>query len=584
MAKHKHEVNMTLKARDEASKNFNKVSRSGLNMAQTLKSAAATVGVAFGTVGIFRVFKGIVSAGSEAEETVSKFNAVFKDQAKAADIFGGQLADAVGRGKTELKGYLATLQDTFVPLGFARKEARLMSQEMVQLAIDLASFNNTADVDTIRDLQSAIVGNHETMRKYGVIITQATLDQELLNMGFKGGAKNATEQMKAQARLNIIMKGTTDAQGDAARTSASFANQWKRLRSNLKESGIMISKFFLPPLTKAVEKLNSMSLESAESVVQIGVWIASISGVVWLAPKVVKAMQLISAGINAITTSSITMQSFAGPKAWVKIIAGMMVAGAGSLIVGKAFRGLRDDLEKAKEEADDLVESMKDMPEPVNATTNAITDMADAMKKAKERSAGIKKVNDEFDALKKKIEDFGKTEARLLADRISRAHELEPAKDFIFDEVKAEFDRLEALKKSADQAEKYTDFMKEMTRELITFGKTAQQVQIFDLLNLGLTKEQTADAMWMVNQLHDLQDEQKKRQAQMGKPTLSLRETRLLTLGPGTRINRTEENTGKMVNLMKKTNEKLNDIAKAVMGTEDKMPPGLVPVRASNMR
>jgi predicted translin family RNA/ssDNA-binding protein len=584
MAKHKHEVNMTLKARDEASKNFNKVSRSGLNMAQTLKSAAATVGVAFGTVGIFRVFKGIVSAGSEAEETVSKFNAVFKDQARAADIFGGQLAEAVGRGKTELKGYLATLQDTFVPLGFARKEARLMSQEMVQLAIDLASFNNTADVDTIRDLQSAIVGNHETMRKYGVIITQATLDQELLNMGFDKGAKNATEQMKAQARLNIIMKGTTDAQGDAARTSGSFANQWKRLRSNLKEAGITISKFFLPPLTSMLEKLNNLSLETAESAVGVAAWVASIGGVIWLAPKIIKSIKLVVAGIGAVTTASTTMQALAGPKAWVTLAIGMGVAAASATLIAQKFAKLRDELDDTNDEADDLVTLIKEIPDAAGTATKSITDMADAMKKAKERSAGIKKVNDEFDALKKKIEDFGKTEARLLADRISRAHELEPAKDFIFDEVKAEFDRLEALKKSADQAERYTDFMKDMTRELITFGKTAQQVQIFDLLNLGLTKEQTADAMWMVNQLHDLQDEQKRRQAQMGKPTLSLRETRLLTLGPGTRINRTEENTGKMVNLMKKTNEKLNDIAKAVMGTEDKMPPGLVSVRASNMR
>jgi hypothetical protein len=91
----------------------------------------------------------------------------------------------------------------------------------------MASFNNESEANVIRDLQSALVGNHETVRKYGVIITQATLDQELLNTGIEGGIREATEQEKVMARMNIILKGTTDAQGDAARTAGSFANSIK---------------------------------------------------------------------------------------------------------------------------------------------------------------------------------------------------------------------------------------------------------------------------------------------------------------------------------------------------------------------
>lgn len=177
----------------------------------------------------------ILMAGSDVEEMYGKFNAVFRENAKSVEEWADEHGDAVNRSKFDLMGYASTLQDTFVPLGFAREEGAELSKQMTELAIDLASFNNEAEPETIAALQSALVGNHETMRRYGVIITQTTLDQELLNMGIVGGIRAATEQQKVQARLNIIMQGTSDAQGDASRTAGSFANKLRGLKGDISE-------------------------------------------------------------------------------------------------------------------------------------------------------------------------------------------------------------------------------------------------------------------------------------------------------------------------------------------------------------
>jgi hypothetical protein len=217
--------------------------------------AMSAFGVALGTAGAVVGMKKLISAASDAQEITSKFETVFKDQAKAAEEWGNSTAKAVGRSTIELKNFLASMQDTFVPLGFARKQARLMSQQLVKLAIDLASFNNTADPDTLRDLQSAIVGNHETMRKYGVIITQTVLDQQLLSMGFQKVSKGATEQQKAIARLQLILKSTTDAQGDAERTAGSFANQLKALKSAVFDAAAAVGDTLLPLITSFTTKL-----------------------------------------------------------------------------------------------------------------------------------------------------------------------------------------------------------------------------------------------------------------------------------------------------------------------------------------
>lgn len=201
---------------------------------------------------------GFIKLASDFEENLSKFNAVFKDNAKAVGEWAKTYSASVNRSRVDTMAFLATLQDTFVPLGFARDKAAELSKQVVQLATDLASFNNQSDASVVQALTSALVGNTETVRKYGIVITESTLKQELLNMGIKGGSKSATEAEKAFARLNIIMASTSDAQGDAARTSGSFANQLKGLIAAAKELGIELGNVFLPTATKLVKKIKEV--------------------------------------------------------------------------------------------------------------------------------------------------------------------------------------------------------------------------------------------------------------------------------------------------------------------------------------
>jgi len=202
----------------------------------TLLKIGAGVGAYLGARAMIAQLGKLSEAGQDYEETFSKFQAVFKSFSDQSLEWVESFASEVGRGKTEILGFMARLQDTFVPLGFARSEAARLSSQITRLGVDLASFNNQADDETIRDLTSAIVGNHEAVRKYGISITEAALKQELYNAGLGDNLQAVTGLQKVQARLAIIMKGTADAQGDATRTAGSFANQMKRLRSEITDA------------------------------------------------------------------------------------------------------------------------------------------------------------------------------------------------------------------------------------------------------------------------------------------------------------------------------------------------------------
>ncbi len=256
-------------------KDLEKMAKSGSKALTSLKKVAISLGLASVFIklknAVIDTGKAMSKAASSAEEVQSKFETVTRGVTEQAEVWARDYADAVGRSTTELKGYVAALTDTFVPMGFARDNAVDLAKELTTLSVDLASFNNKADADVVRDLQSAIVGNTETVRKYGIVITQTALKQRALVEGMD--PKNLTEQEKALLRLKMIVEGSGDAMGDASRTAGSFANQMKRTASGVKEfmeaAGKGINQQVvkaLPPLQAGLKVAVDMFFNMEESI------------------------------------------------------------------------------------------------------------------------------------------------------------------------------------------------------------------------------------------------------------------------------------------------------------------------------
>lgn len=208
------------------------------------------------------------NAARDFEEIRSKFNVVFGDIAKQTEQWSNDFGKSVGRSKSDVLEWMGTLQDTFVPLGFARDEAADFSKTLTKTAVDVASFNNAADDEVIRDFTSALVGNTETVRKYGVVITEANTKEEAYASGLAKRGQELSNAVKVQARMNLIMKGTTDAQGDAIRTSDSLANQEKRLRAEFEDTLVTIGNGLVPVFNDLI-KAGAGWLKIAQSILGI---------------------------------------------------------------------------------------------------------------------------------------------------------------------------------------------------------------------------------------------------------------------------------------------------------------------------
>ena len=208
-----------------------------------------------------------VMAASDAEEASAKFEQVFGTLAGGVRDDLQEMADSNRRFIGDLTGFASTLQNTFVPLGFAREEAAGLSKTITQLAIDLAAFNNSSDAEAVEKLTSAIVGNHEAVRSYGIVITETVLKQELARMGALELTGAQLEVAKAQARLNVIMRSTSDAQGAAVREAGSYSNTLKAWDASIQSLKVSLGTGLLPLMTEltdtAIRAVNVLSAGDA---------------------------------------------------------------------------------------------------------------------------------------------------------------------------------------------------------------------------------------------------------------------------------------------------------------------------------
>jgi hypothetical protein len=246
---------------------------------ETLSKVAGSVGGAFGKLGgavkagaavgvgamiglgagAVTLGSKLIGLGSDAEEMQGKFNVVFANTGNQVTSVLSDFADEVGRSKFELMEMASVFGDTLKPMGFVEQDAAALSIQMSQLATDLGSFSNMSMTESMERLQGVLIGNHENALAFGVIINENTLSAELAANGWDNLTGAALEQAKVQARINLLMAGTTDAQGDAARTAGSWANQMRRLKSRLADAATEAGSKLLPALTPLLSLLGDLA-------------------------------------------------------------------------------------------------------------------------------------------------------------------------------------------------------------------------------------------------------------------------------------------------------------------------------------
>jgi hypothetical protein len=205
------------------------------NLNRFLKPALLGAGAAAGAFAT-KVAIDAVGAASDLAETQNKVGVIFGDSSKSVLDFADNAVTALGQTRVQALEASATFAQFGKSAGLSGTSLVNFSTELVTLSADLASFNNSSPEEAINAIGSALRGEAEPMRRFGVLLDDATLKAKALEMGIYSGSGALTQQQKVLSAHQVILSQTTDAQGDFARTADGLANTQRILTAAVEDA------------------------------------------------------------------------------------------------------------------------------------------------------------------------------------------------------------------------------------------------------------------------------------------------------------------------------------------------------------
>lgn len=284
--------------------------------------------------------------GADFEQSLGKMEVVFEENTAAVSKWAENSLRDFGLAKStaiEMAGDFGAL---FKGMGISMKETQEWSTTLTERTMDLANFYDTTVEETNRALNAIVTGQTEPLRRFGINMTQATLQEYALSAGIRKKISDMTEAEKVQLRYNFVIERTNIAVGTTARESGTATGQLNKFKESVKELGIKFSEDILPIFTPVIGGLNKMiegftnlSAGTRKFIVIIGGIVATVGPVLLILGGVFKAISNISEGMKVakgaigalsgagkLFSGLLDNTKFLGFAKWALVIAGVALA------------------------------------------------------------------------------------------------------------------------------------------------------------------------------------------------------------------------------------------------------------------
>lgn len=183
---------------------------------------------ALGGVALLDFGRQAVQAFSEVEDATSALTASFGASGQALVDWAQSSGDALNVSQAEALKAAQTFAIFGETAGLAGQQLVDFSSQLVTRAADMASYFGGTTTDAIEAVGAALRGESEPIRRYGVLLDDATLRAKALELGLVSATANAlTPQQRVLAAQAVVLEQTSRAQGDVERTSGSMGNKIK---------------------------------------------------------------------------------------------------------------------------------------------------------------------------------------------------------------------------------------------------------------------------------------------------------------------------------------------------------------------
>lgn len=316
----------------------------------------------------------MIKFASDTQESLNKVDVAFGSSSQAVRDFSKTTLKSFGIAQSSALDMAATFGDMGTSMGISQERASEMSMKLVGLAGDLASFKNIRIEVAQTALNSIFTGETESLKKLGIVMTQANLSAFALEQGITKPIKAMSEGEKVMLRYQYVMEKTSNAHGDFERTGGGAANQMRIFQEGLKELAGTFGEIVLPMFTSIVRKVNeiiqsfgSLSDTSKRVIIAIGGLVAAAGPAIMVFGHFIGSLQKL--GIVMGNTKNGFTIFLKNP---IMLTIGVVAAlTAGIIALGKHIDNNHPILKKTREVTSDLADANSNLKEAIDEVNKA---------------------------------------------------------------------------------------------------------------------------------------------------------------------------------------------------------------------
>lgn len=247
------------------------------SMKQIRTSILSALGVVGGIYGAISGIKKALDVRSDVTEAQNVIDVTFGQYKDLVEEMSETSIQNYGISELAVKNTAGRFQAMGTAAGIARDEMAEMSVALTGLSADMASFYNKDQDEVATSLQSVFSGETEPLRKYGIDLTQATMQEWMNKKGIDAKISSMSQAEKIMLRYEYVMERSSAAQGDFARTSGTWANQVRILKEQLSQLASVLGTAFINVLKPLVSALNS----ALSSIIEFAVKVVNALGAIF---------------------------------------------------------------------------------------------------------------------------------------------------------------------------------------------------------------------------------------------------------------------------------------------------------------
>lgn len=236
------------------------------------------MGVSLGLYGAVQGIKNAIDFSSSLTEVQNVVDTTFGDMAYKVEDFAKTSIEQLGMSELSVKQYASRFQSMGTAMGINSRlisdaNSRLakltngyiaasgsmadVSLNLTKLTADMASFYDAEQKAVAEDLSAIYTGEGERLRKYGLDLTVATLEEWAHKQGIDAKMQSMSQAEKTMLRYQYVLAQTGASHGDFAKTMNSWHNQIIILQEGLRELAGVIGGVFINAFKPMVKALNS---------------------------------------------------------------------------------------------------------------------------------------------------------------------------------------------------------------------------------------------------------------------------------------------------------------------------------------